>query len=117
MLQKNLEELSRELKAFAQERDWEQFHSPKNLVMALIVEAAELVEHFQWLKESQSEALPEDKHREVAYEMADIFIYLMRLAERLDIDLLNVVNEKMKLNAAKYPVEKVKGSSKKYTEY
>lgn len=112
-----LQDLQQQLKAFAQERDWEQFHSPKNLAMALIVEAAELVEHFQWLKQSESEQLPADKHQEVVYEMADILVYLLRLAERLDVDLLDAVQQKMKINAAKYPADKVRGSKKKYTEY
>ena len=105
------------LKAFAEERDWEQFHSPKNLAMALIVEAAELLEHFQWLTTEQSEALPADKQREVELEMADIFIYLMRLCERLEVDLLKVVDEKIKMNEEKYPADKVRGSAKKYSEY
>ena len=105
------------LKAFAQERDWEQFHSPKNLAMALIVEAAELLEHFQWLTPQQSETLPEDKRREIELEMADIFIYLMRMCERLDVDLLQVVEDKIKMNAEKYPAEKVRGRAKKYSEY
>ncbi len=117
MAEKNLQQLTRELHAFAIERDWEQFHSPKNLSMALSVEAAELVEHFQWLSEAQSENLAADKKQQVAYEMADIFIYLLRLAQRLDIDLLQAVEEKIELNGRKYPVEKVRGSSKKYTEY
>jgi len=112
-----LQDLQQQLKAFAQERDWEQFHSPKNLAMALIVEAAELVEHFQWLKQSESEQLPADKHQEVVHEMADILVYLLRLAERLDVDLLEAVQQKMKINAAKYPADKVRGSNKKYTEY
>lgn len=105
------------LKAFAQERDWEQFHSPKNLAMALIVEAAELLEHFQWLTLEQSESLSGDKRREVELEMADIFIYLMRLSERLDVDLLEVVEDKIKLNEEKYPADVVRGSAKKYSEY
>jgi dCTP diphosphatase len=109
--------LRERLKAFAQERDWEQFHSPKNLAMALIVEAAELLEHFQWLTTEQSEALPADKRQEVELEMADIFIYLMRLSERLDVDLLKAVEEKIQINEEKYPVDKVRGSAKKYTEY
>ena len=105
------------LKAFAQERDWEQFHSPKNLAMALIVEAAELLEHFQWLTLEQSESLSGDKRREVELEMADIFIYLMRLCERLDVDLLEVVEDKIKMNEEKYPADVVRGSAKKYSEY
>jgi len=109
--------LQKRLKQFAVDRDWEQFHAPKNLAMALIVEAAELVEHFQWLSEQQSYELDADKQQEVALELADIFIYSLRLAERLDIDLLDTVNRKIAINEQKYPVEKVKGSSRKYTEY
>lgn len=85
--------------------------------MALIVEAAELLEHFQWLTPEQSESLDEDRRREVEFEMADIFIYLMRMCERLDVDLLEVVEEKIKLNEEKYPADKVRGSAKKYSEY
>ena len=85
--------------------------------MALIVEAAELLEHFQWLTLEQSENLPADKRREVELEMADIFIYLMRLCERLDVDLLKVVEKKIQMNAEKYPAERVRGSAKKYSEY
>ena len=85
--------------------------------MALIVEAAELLEHFQWLTTEQSEALPADKQREVELEMADIFIYLVRMCERLDVDLLQVVEDKIKINTEKYPAEKVRGSSKKYSDY
>ena len=85
--------------------------------MALIVEAAELLEHFQWLTPEQSESLDEDRRREVELEMADIFIYLMRMCERLDVDLLEVVEEKIILNEEKYPADKVRGSAKKYSEY
>ncbi len=110
-------QLQRELQEFARERDWEQFHSPKNLCMALIVEAAELVEHFQWLSQSESQALEPDRKHEVAEEMADIFIYLLRLADRLDVDLLQSARDKMGRNAEKYPVDRVRGSARKYTEY
>jgi len=113
----SITELQARLKAFAEERDWEQFHAPKNLVMALSVEAAELVEHFQWITAEQSEDLPPDTRREVGHEMADVFIYLLRLAERLDIDLLGAVEEKIRLNAEKYPADRVRGSAKKYTAY
>lgn len=85
--------------------------------MALIVEAAELLEHFQWLTLEQSESLSGDKRREVELEMADIFIYLMRLCERLDVDLLEVVEDKIKMNEEKYPADVVRGSAKKYSEY
>lgn len=110
-------ELQARLKAFAVERNWEQFHSPKNMVMALSGEAGELTEHFQWLTEQQSYQLDDDKKNEVGLEMADIYIYLMRLAERLDINLIEKVHEKIEINEQRYPVEKVKGSSKKYNEY
>ena len=112
-----LELVRQKLRQFAEDRDWDQFHSPKNLSMALIAEAAELVEHFQWLTEEQSQNLPEDKLREVEEELADILIYLVRIADKLDIDLMTATGNKMELNEQKYPSEKVKGSSKKYTEY
>jgi dCTP diphosphatase len=112
-----LEALGKRLRQFAQARDWEQFHSPKNLSMALIAECAELLEHFQWLSEEQSYRLPADKFEEVALEMADIQIYLLRLADRLGVDLLAAVDRKILLNEAKYPADKVRGSSRKYTEY
>jgi len=112
-----LDHLKTRLREFAVVRDWEQFHSPKNLAMALIVEAAELVEHFQWLTEEQSAALPPDKLAEVEQELADIQIYLIRLADRLNIDLEQAVNAKIELNERRYPAEKVRGSAKKYTEF
>ena len=117
MAEQYLNDLQQRLLMFAKERDWEQFHAPKNLAMALAVEAAELMEHFQWLSEAQSEALSEDKRQEVGYELADVFIFTMRLAERLGVDLPRLVEEKIEINAKKYPAEKVRGSAKKYTEY
>jgi NTP pyrophosphatase (non-canonical NTP hydrolase) len=116
-MDKYLEDLKTRLRHFADERDWDQFHAPKNLVMALSVEASELLEHFQWLNEQQSHELPPDKLQEVAYEMADIFIYLMRLSDKLDIDIIKAVEEKIVMNDRKYPADKVRGSSKKYNEY
>ena len=112
-----LESIRLKLRKFSEDRDWDQFHSPKNLSMALIAEAAELVEHFQWLTEEQSNNLKDDKLKEVEEEIADIQIYLIRIADKLSIDLLNAANRKIKINEKKYPSEKVKGSSKKYTEY
>ena len=111
-----LETIKLHLREFAKERDWDQFHSPKNFSMALIVECAELVEHFQWLTDEQSKQLPEDTLDEVSLEIADIMIYLIRLADKLDVDLLKVVNRKIKLNAIKYPVEKSKGLATKYNK-
>jgi dCTP diphosphatase len=110
---KSIDELRQRLREFARERDWEQFHSPKNLAMALIVEAAELVEHFQWLTEMQSGALEPERREQVAQELADVFIYLVRLADRLDIDLLDAAERKISLNARKYPADKVRGSARK----
>lgn len=112
-----LDSIRLKLRQFAEARDWDQFHSPKNLSMALIAEAAELVEHFQWLTEDQSGNLQADKLSEVEQELADIQIYLIRIADKLDVDLVAAVNKKLDINEKKYPVEKVKGSSKKYTEY
>ncbi len=111
-----LEAIKIRLQEFAKERDWDQFHSPKNFSMALIVECAELVEHFQWLTDEQSKRLPADTLDEVSLEMADIMIYLIRLADKLDVDLLDSVNRKIKLNAEKYPVEKSKGLAVKYNK-
>lgn len=103
------------LSKFAKERDWEQFHSPKNLVMALTGEVGELVECFQWLKEEES--FSPDKLDEVKDEMADVFLYLIRLADILEIDLFECSRQKIKKNEKKYPKDKVKGSNKKYNEY
>ena len=114
---KDLDDIKTRLQAFAKDRDWDQFHSPKNLSMALSVEVAELVEYFQWLTEAQSRQIDDKTLAEVADEIADIQVYLIRLADKLGVDILATVNEKIKKNEAKYPVAKVKGSSKKYTEY
>ena len=112
-----LEELKLRLRKFAQVRDWEQFHSPKNLSMALSVEVAELVEHFQWLTEEQSVRLDPQEYEEVAFEMADIFIFLLRLSDQMDVNLMEVARRKIELNELRYPVDKVKGSSRKYDKY
>ena len=111
-----MKDLKQRLRTFAEERDWEQFHSPKNLAMALSVEVAEVVEHFQWLTEEQSKNLPKEKLEEVETELADTLIYLIRLADKLEIDLLAAAQSKIEINEWKYPVDKAKGSSKKYTE-
>ena len=113
----NIDILRERLAEFARSRDWEQFHSPKNLSMALIAEAAELVEHFQWLTEEQSFKLDEKKKDEVALELADIFIYLMRAADQLDIDLIESAWRKIEINEARYPVEKVRGDARRASEY
>jgi NTP pyrophosphatase (non-canonical NTP hydrolase) len=113
----SLDHLNARLLAFARERDWEQFHSPKNLAMALAGEAGELLEHFQWLTEQQSAELDAEKKRQVAHELADILLYLVRLSERLDIDLLAAADEKIAINAARYPAEKVRGDARRAGEY
>jgi NTP pyrophosphatase (non-canonical NTP hydrolase) len=112
-----LDALRERLREFVRERDWEQFHSPKNLVMAMIVEAAELVEHFQWATEQESHALSDDKREQVAQEIADTFVYLLRLCDVLGLDIIEAANRKIDLNAKKYPADKVRGSNAKYTEY
>jgi len=112
----SLDDLKNQLREFARNRDWEQFHSPKNLAMAMIVEAAELVEHFQWLTEAQSQALNPEQREQVAQELADVFLYLVRLADRLDIDLMDAAQRKIVINAQKYPADKVRGSAKKAGE-
>jgi len=113
----DVQELKTRLREFAKERDWDQFHSPKNLAMALIVEAAELVEHFQWLSEEESLELSDSALKEIAEEIADIQIYLVRLADKLGIDILSAAEAKLAENDRKYPASRVKGSPKKYTEY
>jgi len=113
----SLENLITAIRAFADERNWEQFHSPKNLASALIVEAAELLEHFQWLSQEQSRDLSGKSRDEVALEMADVLIYLCRLSDQLDIDLLAAAEKKMILNGEKYPVEKALNSAEKYTAW
>ena len=112
-----MKEIIEKLRAFADERDWAQFHSPKNLAMALSVETAEIVEHFQWLTEQQSRDLDAARKEEVAHELADSLIYLVRLADQLGVDLLEAAERKLALNEAKYPAERVRGSPKKYSEY
>lgn len=110
-------ELRDRLRKFVAERDWDQFHSPKNLAMALSVEAAELVEHFQWLTEADSQRLTPEKLAEVRDEMADVLVYLVRLADKLDVDLLAAAAAKIEKNTLKYPADRVRGSMKKYSEY
>jgi NTP pyrophosphatase (non-canonical NTP hydrolase) len=105
------------VRSFVNERDWDQFHTPKNLSSALSVEAAELLEHFQWLQHGRPEELGADKLVEVRHEMADVLVYLVRLADKLDVDLMAAVEEKMVLNRAKYPADKVRGDARKYHEY
>lgn len=117
MSHNDLDTLKNHLREFADKRDWNQFHSPKNLCMALSVEVAEITEHFQWLTEEQSRSLPTDKLDEIATEIADTLLYLVRLADKLEIDLLNAALDKMETNKQKYPVDQSRGNAKKYTEF
>jgi NTP pyrophosphatase (non-canonical NTP hydrolase) len=105
------------VRQFVEERDWDQFHTPKNLSAALTVEAAELLEHFQWLQHGSKQELGDVKLQEVKHEMADVLVYLVRLADKLDVDLVAAVEEKMVLNRAKYPADQVRGDARKYYEY
>ena len=114
---RDLEELKERVRAFVTERDWDRFHSPKNLAMALSVEVSELVELFQWLTEEQSTALDGKQRRRVAEELADVLWFLVRLSDRLGIDLLEAAEQKLAQNATKYPADRVRGNSKKYDEY
>ncbi len=109
----DIEDVLAQLRAFVAERDWAQFHSPKNLAMALSVEAAELLENFQWLTEDESRDLSPEKRAEVAEEIADVFIYLLLLSVKLDIDPIDEVRRKILKNAAKYPADLVRGCAEK----
>ena len=111
------EDLVRRIREFVAERDWEQFHSPKNLAMALIVEAAELVEIFQWMTEEESQQLDEARLKHVEEEVADVMNYLIRLSDRVGIDLLEAMDRKLIINEKKYPADLVHGNSSKYSEY
>lgn len=112
----SLQGLAQQLEQFTRDRDWEQFHSPKNLASALVVEAAELLEHFQWLTEDQSRQLAADKRDAVAAEMADVLLYLLQLSAAVRVDLVAAAQAKLEANAQKYPVDRARGTSKKYDE-
>jgi NTP pyrophosphatase (non-canonical NTP hydrolase) len=113
----SLEQLRLKLAEFAEKRDWQQFHSPKNLAMALIAESAELVEHFQWLTQRQSGNPSPEKRSAVSLELADILIYLIRIADQLDIDLIAAATDKIEINEKRYPAEKVRGKALRAEEY
>lgn len=112
----DIEKIKLQLREFAQERNWEQYHSPKNLAMALSVEVSEIVEIFQWLTQEESRNLPPDKVEKVKEEIGDVMIFLTSLADKLDIDPIEAAHDKIKINNKKYPVEKAKGSAKKYKD-
>ena len=111
-----LEEWREMVRQFVRDRDWDKHHNPKNMAMCMTVEAAEVLEHFMWLPDGESAQLDAEKKREVAHELADVMQGVIRLADLLDIDLDAAFREKMALNCAKYPPEKVQGRAVKYTE-
>ncbi len=112
-----MKDLLEQVKKFRQERDWDQYHSPKNLAMALVVEASELAEHFQWLTEEQSNSLAADKLAAVREEIGDVLIYLVNICDKLGIDPLQAAQDKLAKNEEKYPAVKVRGKSNKYSDY
>jgi NTP pyrophosphatase (non-canonical NTP hydrolase) len=112
----SLQDLARRLDEFARDRDWQPFHSPKNLASALVVEAGELLEHFQWMTEEQSRALSSGKRDAVGAELADVLLYLIQLANALGIDPVAAAQAKLELNAQRYPADLARGSSKKYDQ-
>jgi len=111
-----MNDLIRQLQEFNRERDWEQYHTPKNLAMALVVEAGELLEHFQWLTPEQSCSPDEETHHKIREEIGDVVLYLLNLADKLHIDPVEAARDKLARNAVKYPIHKVKGKAIKYTE-
>ena len=110
-----MEDLKKKIKEFIQARDWEQYHAPKNLAMAMSVEAAEIVEIYQWKENDQ--ALNPEEVEELRQEIGDVLVYMLELADKYGIDIIQAAKDKMVLNEKKYPVEKVKGKAWKYTEY
>jgi dCTP diphosphatase len=112
----SLDSLRKQLARFAAERDWDQFHNPKNLAMAVAVEAGELIEHFQWLTFEQAKNLPHATRDEIALECADVLLFLLRLCDKLDIDLASAASRKLAINARKYPIEKSRGRATKYNK-
>lgn len=112
-----MEELIEQIRTFARERDWEQYHSPKNLSMALSVEAGETVEIFQWMTQEQSRTLNTETLARLQDEIGDVMIYLTGLADKFGLDPVNLAKRKLTINARKYPADIVRGKAKKYTEY
>lgn len=111
-----INEITGKIKHFRDERDWLQFHDPKNMAVSIMLEASELLEHFQWKTKAEVDAYIEKSRESVQEEIADISMYLFELADNLGIDLIDAMDKKLKKNAAKYPVAKAKGSHKKYTQ-
>jgi dCTP diphosphatase len=114
--EQSLQDLQLKIRKFCDDRDWDQFHNPKDLSISLILEASEVLEHFQWKNAEEMAAHTKDKKAEVGEELADVFYWVLLLANKLDLDLVKAFNAKMAKNEKKYPVEKAKGSHKKYTD-
>tara|TARA_Y100000310_G_C20572260_1_gene758658 strand:- start:931 stop:1293 length:363 start_codon:yes stop_codon:yes gene_type:complete len=115
----NIHELKEKIKDFCEERDWDQFHNAKELAIGIVTEASELLQHFRFKTEKQIDEMfkKENKKQEITEEMADVFYFILRLAQRYDIDLTTELDKKIKKNHEKYPIEKAKGNNKKYSEY
>lgn len=111
-----LDQIRSDIRKFRDERDWMQFHNPKNLACSIAIETAELLEHFQWKTPEESASLSAEQREEISHEVADILTYLIEFADNLDIDPIQAIRKKMALNAAKYPVEKARGSAVKYDQ-
>lgn len=115
-MSQDLRELQIALRRFAEERQWQQFHTPKNLAASISIEAAELLEHFQWLTDEQSAQIPQERLQLVGHEIADVLIYLLQISDKLGIAPIQAAMQKLEINAAKYPADKSRGNIKKYTE-
>ena len=113
---KSIKDLTKQIIAFRNSRDWEQFHNPKDMVISLVLEAAEVMEHFQWKNKKEMEKYVIEKKGEIGEELADVFYWILLISHDLKIDILGALEKKMSVNEAKYPVEKAKGTHKKYTE-
>lgn len=115
-MSQELRDLQTALRRFAEEREWQQFHTPRNLAASISIEAAELLEHFQWLTDEQSLQIPQERLEQISHEVADVLIYLLQLSDKLGIDPIEAAKRKLAINAAKYPADKSRGSIKKHTE-
>jgi len=110
----DIKKITEKIKKFRDERDWMQFHDPKNMAVSIILEASELLEHFQWKTTEEVEKYAKQNHAEIKDEIADIALYLFELADNLDISLISAMEDKIKKNAMRYPVEKARGRHTKY---
>ena len=116
MADERIEELKEKIRKFRDDRDWKQFHNPKDLAISIAIEASELLEEFQWKDKAGVERKVSDEKHKIEDEMADVYIYLLEMSDVLGVDLIEAAKKKMAKNELKYPVEKAKGNAKKYTE-